>query len=108
MAKIKFDGLDDLQRDLRRLQQNAQKLSGKKQVSFSELFTRAFMQKYTRYSSLDALLEAGGFQARTNDEFDAIPQKELDAHIAKTTKFKNWEEMLNEATSQYITRQLGF
>lgn len=108
MAKVKVKGLDDLQKDLNRMQQNAKKLNGKQKVSFDKLFTRSFMLKYTRYSSIDALLEAGGFHAGTTEEFDAIPEKELDAHIRKTTKFKSWEEMLGEATDQYVTSQLGF
>lgn len=108
MAGIKFDGFDELQRELQTLQRNANRLSGNHQISFDKLFTRSFMLRNTRYSSIDALLEAGGFHAKTNAEFNAIPQKELDAHIAKCTKFKNWEEMLNEATEQYITKELGF
>ena len=108
MAGFKVDGLDDLERDLRNLQRNAQRMSGKQQVSFDKLFTRSFMRKYTRYSSIDALLEAGGFSVKTDKEFDAIPQKELDAHIAKTTDFGSWDEMLGEATEQYVLNQLGF
>ena len=102
------NGLDKLQCDLQRMQKNAKKLNGKQEVSFDKLFTKPFMVKYTRYSSIDALLEAGGFHARTNEEFDAIPEKELDAHIRKTTKFKSWEDMLGEATEQYVLKQLGF
>lgn len=108
MAGSKSNGLDQLQRDLRKMQQNARKLSGNRSVSFDKLFTAAFMRKYTKYSSLDALLEAGGFHASTNKEFEAIPEKELNAHIAKNTKFKSWEAMLDEATEQYVLTQLGF
>ena len=108
MTGFKISGLDDLQRELKRMEQNAKKLNGKHTVSFDKLFTRAFMKKYTRYSSLDELLEAGGFQATTNKEFEAIPEKELDAHIAKTTKFKSWEDMMDEAVSLYLDTQLGF
>lgn len=107
MATFKFNGIDDLERELRNLQHNAQRMSGSQQVSFDKLFTRSFMLKYTRYSSIDALLEAGGFHAKTDEEFGAIPQKELDAHIKKTTKFRSWEEMLGEATDQYVLNQLG-
>lgn len=108
MAGFKTNGLDDLQRDLRRMQENARKLNGKQKIPFDKLFTRAFMLKHSRYSSIDALLEAGGFSAKTNREFDAIPQKELDAHIAKVTKFKSWEDMLNKAMDEYVDKQLGF
>ena len=106
MADFKVSGLDKLQRDLNRMQQNAKRMNDKQKISFDKLFTRSFMLEYTRYSSIDALLEAGGFHARTNEEFDAIPEKELDAHIRKTTKFKSWEEMLGEATEQYVCNQL--
>lgn len=108
MAKFDNRGLDQLGRELKKMQQNARRLSGKQDVSFDKLFTRSFMLKHSRYSSLDALLEAGGFQAKTNKEFEAIPEKELDAHIAKNTKFKSWDAMLEEAVDQYVTTQLGF
>lgn len=108
MAGFKIDGLDELQRELRRMQQNARKLDGKHEVSFDKLFTRSFMRKHTNYASLDALLEAGGFQAKTKKEFESIPEKELDSHIAKCTKFRSWEEMLGEATEAYVLSQLGF
>lgn len=108
MSGIKMDGLDDLKRELNRMQKNARELGGKHEVPFNQLFNRAFMRKYTRFASLDELLEAGGFHARTNDEFEAIPENELDAHIAKCTKFKSWEAMLQEATEQYALSKLGF
>lgn len=108
MAGFKIDGLDKLQRDLKRMEQNARKLNGKHSIPFDKLFTKSFMKKYTRYSSIDDLLEAGGFQAKDDKEFDAIPTKELNAHIAKVTKFKSWEDMLDEAVQQYIDDQFGF
>ena len=108
MAGFKINGLDDLQRDLKRMQENAKRMEGQHSVSFDRLFTRAFMKKYTRYSSIDELLEAGGFHAESNKEFEAIPEKELNAHIAKTTKFSSWEDMLDKATELYALDQLGF
>ena len=108
MGKIEFKGLDKLQKDLQRMERNAKKLHGTQNIPFEKLFTPAFMRKYSSYSSIDALLKAGGFQADTNEEFESIPQKELDAHIAKSTKFKSWQAMLDEAAEQYILSQLGF
>ena len=108
MAGFKVDGFDELQRSLQRMAQNAKKLEGRQSIPFNDLFTPSFMRKYTRFSSIDALLEAGGFQANINEEFDAIPQESLDAHVSRTTKFKSWEDMLQEATEQYIQRKLGF
>lgn len=108
MAGIKFDGFDDLIDELEQLAQNARELDGEHEVPLSELFTQSFMEENTHYSSLGDLLEAGGFHADTDEEFDAIPESELDAHIANTTKFDSWESMLEEATGQYVTRKLSF
>lgn len=107
MARMRFDGLDKLSRDLKKMEQNAKRLEGRHEVSFSELFTASFMRRHTRFSSIDELLEAGGFQGRTQEEFDAIPTSELDAHIAKVTKFRSWDELLSEAVGDYAMKQLG-
>ncbi len=105
---IKFDGFDDLQRELKKMKQNAEKLSRQKEVPFSKLFTPTFMRKYTNFSTFDELLNAGGFSAETTEEFEAIPDEPFDAHIAATTKFRTWDDMLSTATEQYVTKQLGF
>lgn len=108
MVKIEFDGFDQLQRDLKRMQENARKLDGLTEVSFSELFSPSFMREHTRFASIDALFAASGFKAETNEDLDAIPGKELDAFIAKNTSFSSFQEMLDEAGQQYIMDQLGF
>ena len=108
MAGIKFDGFDDLIDELEQLAQNAREIDGEHEVPLSELFTQSFMEENTHYSSFGDLLEAGGFHADCAEAFDSIPESELDAHIARTTKFDSWESMLEEATGQYVTRKLGF
>jgi hypothetical protein len=107
-SSIKIKGLDKLEKQLKQMQKGAKELSRTKQVSFSELFTTSFMKKYTSFSSMDELLNAGGFKVESQEDFEAIPDTELDRHIAATTKFKNWKDMLNEATTQYAAKKLGF
>ena len=106
-SSIKIKGLDKLEKQLKQMQKGAKELSRTKQVSFSELFTTSFMKKYTSFSSMDELLNAGGFKVESQEDFEAIPDTELDRHIAATTKFKNWKDMLNEATTQYAAKKLG-
>lgn len=53
-------------------------------------------------------LDAGGFKIESNEDFDSIPTDEFNKHIAATTKFPSWEDMLSEATTQYTARKLGF
>lgn len=106
--KFETKGFDELHKKLEDWKNRAEKLSKEKQVSFSELFDKTFMKKYTNFSTFDELLENGNFVATTNEEFEAIPDDEFDLHVSKTTKFSCWGDMLNKATELYATRKLGF
>ncbi|WP_298016706.1 hypothetical protein [uncultured Dysosmobacter sp.] len=107
MGTFEIKGFDKLEKQLKRMEKGAKELDGQHDVSFSELFTVPFMQKFTKFSSFDELLAAGGFKVKSNEDFEAIPDADFDKHIASVTKFKNWEEMLGEATEQYICKKLG-
>lgn len=106
-SSIKIKGLDKLEKQLKQMQKGARELERTKQVSFSELFTASFMRKYTSFSTMDELLKAGGFNVESQEDFEAIPDAEFDKHIAATTKFKCWKDMLSEATTQYAAKKLG-
>jgi hypothetical protein len=105
---IKITGLNEVQKKLNDLQKKAKALDGKHQVPFSELFNASFMRRYTNFDSIEALIKAGGFKFETMDDFTAIPDQEWDDHIAKTTKFSNWQEMMSEAGAEWAKKQLGF
>ena len=105
---LKITGLDKLENRLKQMQKAAKELEGTQQVPFSELFTTSFMQKYTSFSSFDEFLEAGGFIVNSSEDFEAIPSDVFDKHISSTTNFENWENMLSKATSQFVSRKLGF
>lgn len=108
MSSFKITGLDKLEKQLKQMEKGAKELSKTKHVSFGELFPASFMRKYTSFSSMDELLDAGGFKVESQEDFEAITDEEFDKHIAKNTRFKSWEDMLGEATSQYATKKLGF
>lgn len=105
---FKIDGLDELQDQLSRMEQGARELGEKTHLTFAELFPDSFIQKYTPYSSIDDLFRSGGFDAESQEAFEAIPESDLDNHISSTTKFKSWNDMLETATDQYISKTLGF
>ena len=62
-------------------------------IPVTELYDE-FIRNNTPYTSLKELLEAGGFKAETKEDIEAIPDSAIDAHIAKNTKFKNWQELV--------------
>lgn len=108
MSSFKITGFDKLEKQLKQMEKGAKELSKTKHVSFGELFPASFMRKYTSFSSMDELLDASSFKSETQEDFEAIPDDEFDKYIAANTKFKTWEDMLGEATSQYAAKKLGF
>ncbi len=58
------------------------------------IFSSTFLLKYSDVDSVDALLELGGFNVTSQDEFFAIPDDEWDAVINTHTEFASWQELL--------------
>lgn len=104
---FEIKGLKEFQKKLNNMAKAAKSLDGAK-VSFDVLFNKSFMRKYTSFTSFDELLAAGGFIVNSEEDFEAIPDDVFDKHIKATTKFKTWEAMLSEASSQYAAKKLGF
>lgn len=105
---FKIDGLDDLQKELFKIQKNIKEVSNKKTLSLSELFTTSFMSKYTNFSTFDNFLKAGNFTVNSQEDFEAIPDEEMDIHVGTLTSFSSWEDMLEKATEEYLVKKLNF
>ena len=75
-------------------------------VDFSELFDRSFMRRFTHCRSFERFLAAGRFRVRSQAEFEALPEEEMDAYVRRATRFGSWKEMLDTATDLYARRQL--
>lgn len=105
---VKITGLDKLQKQLKKMEKGAKELEKTTSVSFGELFTTSFMRKHTKFSSFDDLLSAGGFEVNSSEDFEAIPDDVFDNYISSCTKFSSWKNMLDEATSEYALKKLGF
>lgn len=71
-------------------------------VPLSELLPDKFFQENTPYQSFKEFLAAGGFHPETKADIEAIPQAEIDAHVAATTKFKDWHELMELALQQLL------
>ncbi|EGW40773.1 hypothetical protein [Desulfosporosinus sp. OT] len=72
-------------------------------LSFTDLFTSEFMQLNTQFDSIEELLSAGGFVINSEEDYEAIPDEDIDAHVAKTTKFDSWKELLTNAIETTFT-----
>lgn len=105
---IKMSGFDELEKKLKKMEKAAKELDGEHQVAFSDLFTKSFMITYTNFSTFDEFLTAGNFIVNSQEDFEAIPDSDMDFHVQGTTKFSSWKEMLEKATEKYVSKQLGF
>ena len=74
-------------------------------VDFNEIFHTSFMRKFTRYKSFEKFLNGGKFTIKCQQDFEALPETEMDKHVLQSTKFKTWQEMLDYATDKYILKQ---
>ncbi|WP_405176338.1 hypothetical protein MHI27_11895 [Paenibacillus sp. FSL H8-0261] len=99
-------GLKNLQKRTTQMQKDIQKLEQQKTISFDELFVPHFMRKHTKFNTFDELLNAGGFEVNSQEDFAAIPDDAFDEHIANHTRFRKWQAMLDTATSELIVRTL--
>ena len=103
---FEIKGLDDFQKHLKKIEQNLAELDGQVQeVSFDELFNPSFMKEYTKFSSIDKMFETGGFEIESAEDFDAIPQ--FDDYVNENTRFTTWEQMREQAVSDYLEKQLS-
>ena len=101
-------GFDELAKSLSDLSDSVEKLSETDSVNFDDLFTSSFMQNHTHFSSIDEFLEAGNFPVNSQEEFESIPDEDLDKYVNSCTDFDCWQDMLDTAGSEYIESQLNF
>lgn len=106
MSLFELTGLDEFENQLDQELESVDKLSGLEQISLEELFPTSFMQKYTSFQSLEELFSSGNFKIESEEDLESI-SPELDKYIASNTSFNSWEDMLDEANSQFFER-LGF
>jgi len=105
MSKFKIKGIDKLQKQLKNMERATKKL--KNNTTFNDLFTPSFMRKNTKFGSFEDFLTAGNFNVESQEDFEAIPDDEMDQHVIKNTKFKNWPTMLETASSEYLQKKIG-
>lgn len=93
---IKDKGFDKLQKGIK-------ELGAQKHVSFVELFPDRFIQKHTKFQSLQELVDASGVE--DDEEIRGEPFSQF---VAGHSDFGSWQEMVDAAGLEYVSRKLGF
>jgi|SRR6056297_1829532 len=81
------------------------KLQGNSEIRFKDLFTDDFMIEYTNFDNINQMFRESNFKIRNGEDFDNIPEKELNDFIDKTTEFSNWDEMIEKAITKWVKMQ---
>lgn len=98
----------DLNSLTEKIEKNAEKPNqGLGMVSFTDLFTPAFMSTYTQFANFGELLVGGKYTVNSLGDFLALLNEDFDKFIKKTTKFKSWEEMQSTAVADYMKKKEG-
>lgn len=98
----------NVERRLKKMQDGARRIDGENNVSFNELFNTTFMRKYTKFSSIDEMLDKSEFKIETNKDFESIDDNKWDEYVREVTTFQSWEEMKSEAGKLWVLKQMGF
>lgn len=100
-SKVTFDtsGLD-------KIIANAEDLPKQQSVSLADLLSPTFISQHTKFSNLDELFESGGFKFESLEEFESIPDEDLDNHIKSNSSFPTFQDMYQTAAGEYIKSQL--
>jgi hypothetical protein len=104
---LEIKGLDQLQKKLKSMQDNVQKLGGQHHIPVTELLTPKFLARHTSFSTADELFEASGFKIESAEDFSNIPDDAWDAYIQSVSDFDGWQAMLSKATEAWATHKLG-
>lgn len=104
--EIKIEGLDKLIKHFEKLQKSIKRIEGEYGLTFDELFPPEFLQRNTRFSSLDEMFEKSGFIVNSRENFKKIPHDVWNKFISDNSKFDSWQDMLNAAVKEWVERQL--
>jgi len=102
-----INGLNDMQKKLKKMADGARELEGKHQVAMTDLLIPSFLAKHTSIADAQELFDRSGFKIDSAEDFRAIPDDEWDQYISSISDFNTWKEMLQAATAEYAKRKMG-
>jgi hypothetical protein len=108
MIKVNTSGFKELERKLKKIENNAQRLEGKNYIPLTDLFPSEFIKKHTEFSSIDDMFNESPFLIESAEDFAAIVDDKWDHFIKSSTSFNSWKQMQEAAAVDWTKKQLGF
>lgn len=88
---------------LEQMKSNLQKIAAQnpqKEVSYQEIFSNSFMQKYTQFSNFIFFMK--GLKIDDFSKIEKLKSDTLNDFVQKNSHFKTWEEMQQAAVNDYM------
>ncbi len=90
----------------KKLAKNLKGMDGSNQVQWTDLMTSGFISGCSPYNDLEHFFAASGFEIKSTEDFEAIPDNEWEDFILNNTSFDSWEDMQKTAMKDYVQKQL--
>ncbi len=94
-VKLDMSGMD-------RFKKKTEELSGTHNYSLSELLPDKFIEEHTKYSTLQALADAGGITEPADINSEAFSQ-----FVADNSKFSSYTEMLQAGYAEFVKTKVA-
>lgn len=88
---------------LEQMKNNLQKIAAQnpqKEVSYQEIFSNSFMQKYTQFANFTFFMK--GLKIDDFSKIEKLKSDTLNDFVQKNSHFKTWEEMQQAAVNDYM------
>ena len=88
---------------LEQMKSNLQKIAAQnpqKEVSYQEIFSNSFMQKYTQFANFNFFMK--GLKIDDFSKLEKLKSDTLNDFVQKNSHFKTWEEMQQAAVNDYM------
>ena len=88
---------------LEQMKSNLQKIAAQnpqKEVSYQEIFSNSFMQKYTQFANFIFFMK--GLKIDEFSKIEKLKSDTLNDFVQKNSHFKTWEEMQQAAVNDYM------
>lgn len=92
---------------LKQLKADLEAIQGNHSVPIFDLLSPDFFAAHTRFKDFYEFFEGAGYPCSTMEDLERVPDDELDAFIAKETRFKDWQELQHEALGEWLKKTLN-
>ena len=105
---VELHGLDNVRKELNKLEEKFRNVDGEHQVPLIELLNSSFMNKYTNLDTAQDFVD--GCENVCGSEFSEIDENDenFTDFIKENTNFNSWSEMLKTASKDWVDSQLKF